>query len=105
VRASRFIAMPRMVPPTPFEHLTKLEGDVMQPARRRPNSSPLTSPLLPGESPDIRQDVADLIARPDEWMDTPNNQLGGEKPRDFVGTNREQLLRDLLRAVKYGLIT
>jgi hypothetical protein len=61
--------------------------------------------LFPGEDPDIRKEVADLVADPSEWLSTPNTRLGGMKPEDLIGTDREQLLRDLLRAVKYGMPT
>jgi uncharacterized protein (DUF2384 family) len=61
--------------------------------------------LLPGEKKDIRKEIEALIAQPDKWLKTPNDQLGGERPRDLIGTEREQLLRDLLRAIKYGIPT
>jgi hypothetical protein len=57
--------------------------------------------LLPDEKADIRQETAALIAEPDRWLDTPNDQLGGQKPKDLIGTEREQLLR----AIKYGMPT
>ena len=49
--------------------------------------------------------VEALVKEPRRWMDAPNDQLGGEKPRDLIGTNREQRLRDLLRAIRYGIPT
>jgi uncharacterized protein (DUF2384 family) len=61
--------------------------------------------LLPGEKANIRQEIKTLIAEPAKWLDMPNDQLGGLKPRDLIGTDREQLLRDLLRAIKYGMPT
>jgi uncharacterized protein (DUF2384 family) len=61
--------------------------------------------LLPGEKEDIHQEIKTLIAEPATWLDTPNDQLGGQKPRDLIGTAREAVLRDLLRAIKYGLPT
>jgi uncharacterized protein (DUF2384 family) len=61
--------------------------------------------LLPGEKKDIHQEIKTLIAEPAQWLDTPNDQLGGRKPKDLIGTDREQLLRDLLRAIKYGIPT
>lgn len=61
--------------------------------------------LLPGEKKDIRQEIAALAAQPAKWLDMPNAQLGGLKPKDLIGTPREQLLRDLLRAIKYGMPT
>jgi uncharacterized protein (DUF2384 family) len=61
--------------------------------------------LFPGEKKDIHKEIEALIAEPDKWLKTPNDQLGGDRPRDLIGTNREQLLRDLLRAIKYGMPT
>ena len=46
--------------------------------------------------------VRELVADPDRWLDRKNDQLGGEKPRDLLGTPREPVLRNLLEAVKYG---
>lgn len=59
--------------------------------------------LFPDEQSDIRRDVSALIADPNEWLDTPNTELGGAKPKDLIGTDREQMLRDLLRSIKYGI--
>ena len=53
-------------------------------------------------SPSIEDLVRELVDKPDEWLDTPNDQLGGEKPRDLVGTSKEPVLRNLLEAVKHG---
>lgn len=61
--------------------------------------------LLPDEKADIRQEIADLITEPDKWLDHPNDQLGGQKPKDLIGTELEQHLRDLLRAIRYGMFT
>ena len=46
--------------------------------------------------------LGDLIAAPEAWLDTKNEQLGGEKPRDLIGTSREPVLRNLLEAIEYG---
>jgi hypothetical protein len=59
--------------------------------------------LLPGTKADIHQEIAALVADPARWLVTPNDQLGGLQPQDLIGTPREQLLRDLLRAIKYGV--
>lgn len=64
-----------------------------------------TNGLLPDEDADIRKEVKALVANPSMWLAAPNDQLGGQKPRDLIGTDREQLLRDLLRAIKYGMPT
>lgn len=72
--------------------------------KRAPRKRP-SYPLLPGEKADIRKEAASLIADADRWLDTPNARLGGEKPNDLIGTDREWILRSLLRAFKYGIPT
>jgi uncharacterized protein (DUF2384 family) len=74
------------------------------PSKRKPRSAPKNG-LLPGEKADIREEAAEMIAEPEKWLDMPNAMLGGEKPNDLIGTDREQLVRDLLRAIKYGIPT
>jgi len=61
--------------------------------------------LLADEQTNIRDEVANLVDNPTQWLDFPNSQLGGVKPKELIGTNREQLLRDLLRAIKFGMPT
>jgi len=70
-----------------------------QPVISMPNNS------LPGEVPDIRKEVADLVADPSEWINTSNSRLEGKRPGDLIGTDHEKLLRDLLRAIRYGMPT
>jgi hypothetical protein len=65
--------------------------------------SPLN--LLDDEKADLREEVKMMVKDPDRWLNTPNSQLGGRKPIDFIGTSQEQLVGDLLRAVKYGLFS
>jgi hypothetical protein len=61
--------------------------------KKKPGSTPL---------PSIEEMVRDLVAEPDKWLNTENDQLGGERPRDLVGTPKEPVLRNLLEAIKYG---
>ena len=55
---------------------------------------------------DIDRDILDLIdevvPQSQQWLDTPHNLLGSEKPRQLIGTNREFILRNLVRALKQG---
>lgn len=53
----------------------------------------------------IKTLVQELIEKPDEWLDTQNDQLGGAKPRDLLGTPKETVLLDLLNAIKYGMFS
>ena len=62
--------------------------------------------LLKGEKPDILEELKDIVQKPDEWLDQPNDQLGGSRPRDFLGSpEKEKPLRDLIRAIKHGMPT
>jgi hypothetical protein len=62
-----------------------------------PKKKPRSSPL-----PSVEELVRELIDKPDKWLDTENDQLGGEKPRDLVGTPKEPMLRNLLEGIKHG---
>ena len=55
----------------------------------------------PDEFVDIKDLIAELIDPPDEWLDRPHPLLDLAKPRDLIGTDRESILRDLLRTIKY----
>jgi hypothetical protein len=73
--------------------------------KKRPLTPLPSNGLLADEQANIRDEVADLVDKPNEWLRMPNSQLGGIKPEDLIGTDREQLLRDLLRAIKFGMPT
>jgi Protein of unknown function (DUF2384) len=52
---------------------------------------------------DIRQEVESVVAEPAQWLNTENDQLGGRKPEDLIGTVDEHHLRNLIRAIKHGM--
>ena len=54
---------------------------------------------------DIYQEIASIVLDPQTWMHTPNDQLGGMEPQDFIGTDREPILRNLLEMLKHGMPT
>ena len=54
---------------------------------------------------DIYQEIASVVQDPQTWVRTPNDQLGGMEPRDFIGTDREPILRNLLELAKHGMTT
>ena len=66
-------------------------------ARQKKLTPPKDNDLLPEENSDIGQEIAAIIKEPSQWLDMPNDQLGGDKPKDLIGTAREQFIRDLLR--------
>ncbi|HBI42368.1 MAG TPA: hypothetical protein DDY78_05845 [Planctomycetales bacterium] len=65
--------------------------------------TPLGYHLLPHESPDILVDVRAIIPDAELWLDIPNTVFMGDTPRSLIGTDREIRLRDVLRAVMFGL--
>lgn len=62
------------------------------------------TPLFTDESADLKHEVAQIIAEPDVWLHTPHAHLGGESPINLLGTPAESRLRDLLRAIKHGML-
>jgi hypothetical protein len=61
--------------------------------------------LLEGESPDVMDEVRKVLPDPEAWLDSPNDSLGGEKPRDLIRTEREREVRYLLRGIEDGITT
>ena len=59
--------------------------------------------LLPDEKANLEEEIRDLLLNADEWLDAPNDQLAGARPWDLIGTDQEPLLRNLVRAAKYGV--
>lgn len=57
------------------------------------------------ESPDLWKEAEKIVADPVSWLHTPNDQLGGESPINFLGTDREPVLRALIMGVKHGMPT
>ena len=62
---------------------------------------PKTKPSLVAMPP-VEDLVRELVDEPDKWLDTKNDRLGGETPRELVGTSREPVLRNLLEAIRHG---
>ncbi|HEX8129127.1 MAG TPA: MbcA/ParS/Xre antitoxin family protein [Pyrinomonadaceae bacterium] len=58
---------------------------------------------------DINSVFSDDLNDPIEpaWLETPNDQLGGKKPRDLIksGTEGRLQVRNLLDAIKLGMPT
>jgi uncharacterized protein (DUF2384 family) len=59
------------------------------------NSSPQTKS-------DLLKDIEDIFADPEAWLNTPLIQLRGRKPIDLIGTPEEELVRNMIAAIKYG---
>lgn len=71
-------------------------------------SSATPSPALNrdlDETADIDQLIAEVVPDADTWKQTPNAVLGGKRPIDLIRTPQEQVLRDMLRAAKHGMMS
>ena len=60
--------------------------------------------LCADESADLHHEVARIVADPEVWLQTPKTHLGGERPITLLGTPQEPRRRDLLRAIKHGML-
>ena len=61
--------------------------------------------LFPDELPDIREEVKRLVVDADLWFNTPHQHLGGKTPNEVMASGEVQAVRDLLRGIKYGVMT
>ena len=65
--------------------------------------------LLEGEKADLVEEAEDVLgewAQP--WLDTENAHFGGMTPRELIQSGdpaKQQLVRNKLRAVKYGVFS
>lgn len=51
-------------------------------------------------------EIAEIVLYPDAWLNTPNDQLGGQPPRVFLGSDKgREILHNLVQMVKYGMVT
>jgi hypothetical protein len=49
--------------------------------------------------------IDEVILKPRDWINIPNENLGGERPIDLIGTDKEGILRNLTRAIKHGMFS
>ena len=59
--------------------------------------------LTPEERDELKLDIQQLFVHPDLWLNTPHPLLDGHKPVEFLEPGREEPLRDLIAAIKYGI--
>ena len=57
----------------------------------------------PDEKVDPNKLIDEVVPDPQAWKNTRNPALGGEKPVDLMNTDREFILRGMLRAAKHGM--
>jgi hypothetical protein len=61
--------------------------------------------ILEDESSNIVDDVGKVVRDAEVWLDSPNSSLGGDRPRDLIGTEMEREVRYLLRGMRDGITT
>lgn len=72
------------------------------------SSSSSPQPTLvrdPDETADLAQLIAEVVPDAETWQQTPNAALGGKRPIDLINTPQEQVLRDMLRAARHGMMS
>jgi uncharacterized protein (DUF2384 family) len=63
----------------------------------------------PDETRDIAELINEIIPNAHQWLDTPNSQLAGKKPKDLIWDQNGSLqetsewVRELVRAYKNGV--
>lgn len=63
-------------------------------------------PMVPKAVQDeLWKEIHEVIADPDRWLDSVNDQLGGRKPKEWIAEGQGELVRDLIRVIKHGLFT
>jgi hypothetical protein len=51
----------------------------------------------------LRELIYSVIDEPEDWMSMPNPWLGGHSPDELIGTDREQLVIDIVEGVRQGV--
>lgn len=54
---------------------------------------------------DIREELANVMADSERWLNTPNPHFGGRKPVDVIGTEEERFIREWIGRVKHGYVS
>ncbi len=68
-------------------------------------AQPVVSSPSPIRARDIEQELEEVIANAQEWLDTPNARFEGHPPRVLLHPAEERRLRELVESVKHGLMT
>ncbi|HQU46536.1 MAG TPA: helix-turn-helix domain-containing protein [Pirellulales bacterium] len=61
--------------------------------------------LRPLERRQPYDDIRLIFANPDRWLERPNRRTGGDTPREAIEGGNEQLVLDIVLAIKHGMIS
>lgn len=53
----------------------------------------------------LLEDIRAIFSDPDIWLDTPNPRTAGDTPREAIEGGNEQLVIDIVEAIKHGMIS
>lgn len=54
----------------------------------------------------VLAEVAEVVLYPDAWLDTPNERLGGQAPRELLASDEgREILLAVVQAIKHGMVT
>ena len=53
----------------------------------------------------LLKEISEIFEKPDTWLETENDQLGGQKPKTLIDDGKSQVVRDLIQSIKYGAVT
>jgi hypothetical protein len=62
-----------------------------------------TPPSDPSDERTLQELMQDLLVDPEGWLDEPNPNYGGKKPRELLGTDKEIWIYNSLNAADLGL--
>lgn len=57
--------------------------------------------LLEGERDNLRDEIKEILSSPGAWMTEKHAMLGGRSPEECIRDGDKQLVRDLVRSIKY----
>lgn len=86
--------------------LTMEAGEVKSPARKADRSRRFSiDDVRRFERRRLFEDIRAIFAEPDVWLDTPNPRTAGDTPREAIERGNEQLVIDIVEAIKHGMIS
>lgn len=63
--------------------------------------------LNPPSAQDLRREIEGIVRDTDDWLRTPNDQLGGRQPIELMNGTEEQRLQvyNLVKAIEHGMVS
>jgi hypothetical protein len=61
---------------------------------------------LDEEHKSLLAEIAGIVLYPETWLNTPNDQLGGQPPRAFLDSEKgREIVHNLVQTVKHGMVS